>query len=553
MMMRFLKSRGARKFRRNRMAMISLGVIGIYVFLTAWIAAMETIDYMTEGGLQDRPVLGFLLPSRTLERVGPPLMAGFGLKQDAESRTNQYDFLLGLVRQGMLEVSTVAGSPDRSPEEILARVGMAERRLARKPVEDIRSDLELAEAKFAQMDDLRRKSGHLNTALFSIDKVRTFERELRQTSASMQRLDPEADAENYARYSSDYRRLREDLSFSLEEITFAISDYVALTAPPDPLAEFDLFPLEESAMELLDPEFNVAEHPALYDEELVDRIRTEARNILATLRPRLEAGLDEVEPVLARLFPRPTGFEGFLYTLRTSLGTDRQGRSIFIRSIYSGKTALQVGIIVALLAVSFGSILGAAAAFYGKWVDHGTVYLFSVFTAIPDLVLLVVLAFMFQAGDWSLPWDSEKKVANTLIPIYAAFALTFWIGACRVIRGEAMKIKELEYIQAARAIGFGRLYILMKHLLPNTMHLIFISFSLLFIAAIKGEVVLTFLGLGLKEGSSWGIMISQSQPEVVNGFFWQIGAATFFMLVLVLAFNVVSDALQDAFDPRHVG
>ena len=104
------------------------------------------------------------------------------------------------------------------------------------------------------------------------------------------------------------------------------------------------------------------------------------------------------------------------------------------------------------------------------------------------------------------------------------------------------------------AIGFGRFYILMRHILPNTLHLMFINFSLLFIGAIKGEVILTFLGLGLPLGSgaSWGIMISQAKAEVVQGFFWQIGAATFFMFLLVLAFNILSDALQDAFDPKHV-
>ena len=118
-----------------------------------------------------------------------------------------------------------------------------------------------------------------------------------------------------------------------------------------------------------------------------------------------------------------------------------------------------------------------------------------------------------------------------------------------------MKIKELEYVQAATAIGFGRFYILVKHIIPNTLHLMFINFSLLFVGAIKGEVILTFLGLGLPlgDGASWGIMISQAKSEVVQGFFWQIGAATLFMFILVLAFNILSDALQDAFDPKHVG
>jgi peptide/nickel transport system permease protein len=140
-----------------------------------------------------------------------------------------------------------------------------------------------------------------------------------------------------------------------------------------------------------------------------------------------------------------------------------------------------------------------------------------------------------------------------LIPVYTAFCLTFWIGPCRIIRGEVLKLRELEYVQAATAVGFGRMHILLKHILPNTAHLMFINFSLLFIGAIKAEVILSFLNLGVKNEPSWGVMIQQAKQEVISGFFWQIGAATLFMFILVLAFNVLSDALQDAFDPKHVG
>jgi peptide/nickel transport system permease protein len=225
------------------------------------------------------------------------------------------------------------------------------------------------------------------------------------------------------------------------------------------------------------------------------------------------------------------------------LGTDQQGRSIMLRALYSAKIAIQVGLIVSLIAVAFGSIIGAAAGYFGDMIDHVVIWLYSTFSSIPYLVLLVVLAFMFTGSMFE----------GTLIPLYVAFCLTYWIGPCRVTRGEALKLKSLDYVQAAQALGASKSRILLRHIIPNTSHLMFINSSLLFIGAIKGEVVLTFLGLGLKEGASWGIMISQSKPEVVSGFFWQIGAATFFMFVLVLAFNVLTDALQDAFDPKHVG
>ena len=227
----------------------------------------------------------------------------------------------------------------------------------------------------------------------------------------------------------------------------------------------------------------------------------------------------------------------------TWLGTDRQGRSILLRALYSIKVAVQVGLVAAFVSVLIGTILGGIAAFFGGWVDHVIVWLYSMFSAIPYIVLLMVLASMFLGC----------SVENTLIPVYVSFCMTFWIGPCRVIRGEVMKLRELEYVQAATTLGFGRFRVLLRHVLPNTAHLMFINFSLLFVGAIKAEVILSFLNLGVKNQPSWGVMISQAKQEVIGGFFWQIGAATFFMFVLVLAFNILSDALQDAFDPKHVG
>ena len=254
--------------------------------------------------------------------------------------------------------------------------------------------------------------------------------------------------------------------------------------------------------------------------------------------------LDALDAKVAALFVPLEGTDAVAYQLRMLAGTDRQGRSIFVRAVYAVKIAIQIGAITSLISVVVGGLLGAAAGFLGGWVDAMVIWLYSTLSSIPYLVLLVVVAYVFQGG------ALEEKLP--LLPVYAAFCSTFWIGTCRVVRGEALKLKELEYVQAATAVGFGRFYILVKHVLPNTAHLMFINFSLIFIGAIKSEVILSFLGLGVKEGSSWGIMISQSRFEVVNGFFWQIGTATVFMFGLVLAFNIFTDALQDAFDPRHV-
>ncbi|MCC6322225.1 MAG: ABC transporter permease [Phycisphaerales bacterium] len=259
--------------------------------------------------------------------------------------------------------------------------------------------------------------------------------------------------------------------------------------------------------------------------------------------------LAELEAQVGSLFAPLSGWRQMVYDGRLALGTDRQGRSTSARAIYSIKVALQIGLIVGLISVLIGAVLGAAAGYYGGWIDQVVQWLYSTLSSVPDLVLLAVLAYAFTGSYF----DDNSKPFLSLIPVYAAMCMTFWIGPCRVIRGETLKLKELEYVQAARSIGFSRPYILIRHILPNTAHLMFINFSLLFIAAIKFEVVLSFLGLGVKAGPSWGRMIGEATQEVINGNFWQIGAATVAMFLLVLAFNILSDALQDAFDPKHVG
>jgi len=310
-------------------------------------------------------------------------------------------------------------------------------------------------------------------------------------------------------------------------------------SPEKALAEVRFAELELAAL-------SIDERQALLDEgwDLFDELdELDDLDAAAERDPGVLAKLSRFEETAARLYRRPTGCAALKYRARLLLGTDRQGRSILVRSIYSIKVATQIGVVAALISVLIGTLLGGAAAFFGGWVDHLVVWLYSTFSSIPWIVLLTVLASMFMGS----------RFDGGLVPVYSAFCLSFWIAPCRVIRGEVLKLKELEFVQAATAIGFGRARILLKHVLPNTAHLMFINFSLLFIGAIKAEVILSFLGLGVKNEPSWGVMINHSREEVINHFFWQIGSATFFMVVLVLAFNVLSDALQDAFDPKHVG
>ena len=288
-------------------------------------------------------------------------------------------------------------------------------------------------------------------------------------------------------------------------------------------------------------------------DDIVAEGGSEAQDILSKLTKARE---------LQRGFYTAESQDALARKLQLSLGTDRQGRSIFLRAVYSIKVAITVGFVTGILAVGIGTILGLIAGYSGGWADALVTWLYSTFASIPNIVLLMVLAWVFQGGEvdkWLNDLTNnyfEKLIGGaleeTLIPVIIAFSATYWIGPCRIIRGETLKLRESEYVQAARVMGFSRFRVLFRHILPNLSHLMLINFSLLFIGAIKSEVILSFLGLGVQRGASWGKMIDASKSDVANGMFWQIGAATAFMFALVLAFNILSDALQDILDPKHV-
>jgi peptide/nickel transport system permease protein len=441
---RFLRSRAARKFRRNRQAMLALGVIGVYLLvgLAALGADLVSMAKRAAGGsgLDPNTLVGMLTLESAEQVVGPahvPPLGGKGSAQAPEKRLRDGLYYLGQYRK------TLAGAE---------RAGR--RRMERDP--------SLTPARAEEV-----------VVLPALREIRFAERRL--------------------------------VDASLVEVRARIDDADRLAAVLEASEDLD------------------------HDDALLGT-------------------LGEFETRVDGLFAPMGTLEGVRHWVRFAAGTDRQGRSVMVRGLYSIKVAFQVGFVVASLSVLVGTLVGAAAGFFGSWVDHLVVWLYSTLSSVPDLVLLTVLVFMFTGSIF----DDTSRAYLSLVPLYAAMSMTFWIGPCRVVRGETLKIKQLEYVQAATAIGFGRVRILLRHVVPNTLHLVFINFSLLFIAAIKNEVVLSFLGLGVKVGPSWGRMISESSAEVITQIFWQIGTATVLMFGLVLAFNIVSDALQDAFDPKHV-
>lgn len=217
------------------------------------------------------------------------------------------------------------------------------------------------------------------------------------------------------------------------------------------------------------------------------------------------------------------------------MGTDALGRDVFQKVIQGAKIAFQVGVITSLIAIAIGVFLGCIAGYFGGFVDDIVVWLYSTFACMPTLLFILAIAMIMGKG---------------LTGIYLGIGLTSWVGLCRLIRGEVMKHKERTYVHAAKVLGLGNLRIIFHHILPNVMHLIIISFSLRFPSAIGTEVIMSFLGIGVQNQPSWGIMISDARLRLWYGVWWEMTFTTIAIFLMVLAFNLFGDALRDALDPR---
>ncbi len=223
------------------------------------------------------------------------------------------------------------------------------------------------------------------------------------------------------------------------------------------------------------------------------------------------------------------------------LGTNLLGQDIFQRAIFSTRTAFEIGLAVSLLSTLLGALLGSLAGWYnGKpgrsWVDGSALWLMGVLDSIPFYLFVAAVAYALQGWPWAM---------------HVAMIATFWTTTGRLIRAEVMRIKSREFVLSARTIGLPTPLILFRHVLPNTQHILLVQATIAFVAAIKTEVILSFLGLGVQDGVSWGLMLAESTQEVLAGHFNNFLAASLMLFVLLLGFNLLSDALQDAFDPRQ--
>jgi peptide/nickel transport system permease protein len=237
-------------------------------------------------------------------------------------------------------------------------------------------------------------------------------------------------------------------------------------------------------------------------------------------------------------------------------GLDFQGRSVFWRVLYGGRIALLITVFASLLSISLGAGLGLLAGYFGGWVDDVITWLFSTVSSIPSLLLIIAMAWVIQNRQSLSQAAAQSRLQDFFsgtLPIIFALGLTDWVGLCRLIRGETLRLREMDFIVAGRAIGLGHGRIVFRHILPNTFHLIIITFSLGAVGYMQIEVMLAFLGLGITSKPSWGRMIDDSKLELLRGVWWEVTAATMALYIICLCLNILGDALRDALDPKLHG
>jgi len=236
------------------------------------------------------------------------------------------------------------------------------------------------------------------------------------------------------------------------------------------------------------------------------------------------------------------------------LGTDKAGGDIFFQVLKGARTGIVVGLVTTLIAVPFAMLFGIPAGYFGGRVDDLIQFFYTTLSSIPGILLIVSLIMIidgklqaFSVADILLRDDLR------VLGICCILGLLGWSSLCRILRAETLKLRELDYVQAARGLGLSSFAILRRHIVPNVMPIILISFILKFSGLVMVEVILQYINIGVPSTvSSWGRIIDGARAELGRDpmIFWPLGSAFFAMFFLILAVNILGDVIRDALDPR---
>ncbi|MBL8403776.1 MAG: ABC transporter permease [Dechloromonas sp.] len=237
-------------------------------------------------------------------------------------------------------------------------------------------------------------------------------------------------------------------------------------------------------------------------------------------------------------------------------GTDKVGQDVLYQILKSVRTGLIIGLVTTLVMLPMAVLLGIVAGYYRGWVDDAIQYIYTVLNSIPGVLLIAAAVLMMQVViDTNPQWFSTaaERADLRLLALCFILGITSWTGLCRLLRGETLKLRELEYIQAAQAFGVSSWRIIIRHILPNLMHIVIIALVMDFSGLVLAEAVLSYVGIGVDPTmTSFGTMINNARMELGREpvVWWSLTAAFAAMFILVLAANLFADAVRDAFDPR---
>jgi len=237
-------------------------------------------------------------------------------------------------------------------------------------------------------------------------------------------------------------------------------------------------------------------------------------------------------------------------------GTDKVGQDVLYISLKSIRTGLVIGTLTTLVTLPLAIVLGIAAGYFRGWVDDVIQYVYTVLNSIPGVLLIAAAVLIVQVAIEAHPdlFDTAAARADVrLLALCVIMGVTSWTSLARLLRGESLKLRTLDYVEAARAFGVSHARIISRHIFPNVFHLVLIAIVLDFSGLVLAEAVLSYVGVGVDPAMySWGNMINGARLELAREpvVWWQLGAAFVFMFTLVLAANLFADGVRDAFDPR---